>query len=167
MTVTDSAVRRRRRLILPLATIGSVLLVPWTVYLAFALPHHYVARRWAWTWTGFDIVLTLALAATALLAWKRRLMTVVAAAVAGTMLLVDAWFDAMTATSGDQDESLLTALLLEVPMGPLLLATAAQITLRVARALATAQGAQHARWWQVPMQRPYDATAPARPDPTP
>ena len=148
----SDVVRRRRRLILPLATIGSVLLVPWTVYLAFALPHHYVARRWAWTWTGFDIVLALALAATALLAWKRRLMTVVTAAVAGTMLLVDAWFDAMTAASDDQAESLLAALLLEIPMGLLLLAAAAQITLRVARALAVAYGREPVPWWQTPMQ---------------
>ncbi|WP_052590863.1 hypothetical protein [Luteipulveratus mongoliensis] len=161
MTVPSDLVRRRRRLVLlPLTVLGSVLLVPWTIYLAFALPHHYVARRWDWTWTGFDIVLTLALGATALLAWKRRLMTVVTAAVAGTMLLIDAWFDAMTAAAGDLGESLVAALVLEVPMGLLLLSVAAQITLRVARALAAAQGQQYAPWWRVPMHRSADKPAP-------
>ncbi|MDF8266356.1 hypothetical protein [Luteipulveratus flavus] len=159
MTVQSDVVRRRRRLILPLAALGSLVLVPWTVYIAFALPHHYAARRWEWTWTGFDIALALALGATAWLAWKRRLMTVVTATAAGTMMLIDAWFDAMTATSEDQAESLLTALLLEVPMGLLLLAAAGQITMRVARALAAAAGGSDVPtpWWRLPISHPTAA----------
>jgi hypothetical protein len=36
---------------------GTLVLIPWTVYLAFALPDDYVVHDWTATWGGFDLLL--------------------------------------------------------------------------------------------------------------
>jgi hypothetical protein len=47
-------------------------------------------------WGGFDVGLAAALSTTALLILRRSPLTQTAAAVAGTMLVCDAWFDVLT-----------------------------------------------------------------------
>lgn len=86
-------IRRQRRHTLELLTVCAVGLVPWTVLLAFTLPSGYTVRQWRVTWVGFDILLLLAMAATAVLGWRRHRAVVVAAVSTGALLVCDAWFD--------------------------------------------------------------------------
>jgi Na+/phosphate symporter len=109
--------RRRRRFVL-VAAVGSLVLVPWIGVLAVTLPHRYVAVHWTLAWVGFDTALLLALAATSFLAWRGR-----------PLMVCDAWFDTTTANRSDRGVSVLSALLLELPMA-VLLVVAALLVLR-------------------------------------
>jgi hypothetical protein len=105
------------RWVAALFVLGAVLLVPWIIYLGFELPEQNVSRHWDVTWVGFDIVLLLAMARTGWLAWKGRRQMELPAIAAGTLLLVDAWFDITTAsTSHDLIQAVVSAAVLEIPM---------------------------------------------------
>jgi predicted alpha-1,6-mannanase (GH76 family) len=79
-------------------------------------------HKWGSTWIGFDMGLWIALALTAYLGWRRSGWIVIAATVSATLLLVDAWFDIMTAAPGwEYLTSYLSALLVEVPLALLAL----------------------------------------------
>lgn len=119
--IADSGVdvadlRRARRLRALLVVASVVVLVPWIAYLAFSLPHSYRAENWSATWTGFDVGLLIAMVAIAYLGWRRRLAVIAVAFVVGTLLICDAWFDVMTARPGDRDESILSAVVVELPL---------------------------------------------------
>ncbi|MHC3469175.1 hypothetical protein ACYF6T_10705 [Streptomyces sp. 7R007] len=86
-------IRRQRRHTLELLTVCAVGLVPWTVLLWFTLPSGYTVRQWRTAWVGFDVLLVLAMACTAVLGWRRHRGVVVAAVVTGALLVCDAWFD--------------------------------------------------------------------------
>ncbi|MFF7761133.1 hypothetical protein [Streptomyces griseorubiginosus] len=86
-------IRRQRRHTLELLVVCAVGLVPWTVLLYFTLPSGYTVRQWRVTWVGFDVLLLLAMSATALLGWRRHRGVVVAAVATGALLVCDAWFD--------------------------------------------------------------------------
>lgn len=86
-------IRRQRRHTLELLTVCAIGLVPWTILLAVTLPSGYTVRQWRTTWVGFDVLLLLSMAATALLGWRRHRGVVVAAVSTGALLLCDAWFD--------------------------------------------------------------------------
>lgn len=96
----------------------AALLVLWTVYLAIALPSFHVSGHYDAAWVGFDIGLVVAMAATGWYVWRGRTRVEFPAAVTGTLLLVDAWFDVLTAY-GDEELwlALASALLLELPLG--------------------------------------------------
>ncbi|MCM6775447.1 hypothetical protein NDR87_15775 [Nocardia sp. CDC159] len=117
-------VRLHRRLRLTLMVGGTLAMIPWLVYLGLTLPAEYHARNWSLAWIGFDIVLVLMMAATAYLGWRRRLLLLLPAFGTGLLLLVDAWFDIVTADSGDVWISVGTALLAEVPLAVLQLSGA-------------------------------------------
>ena len=51
-------------------------------------------------WMGFDCVLIVFMAATAVLGWMRRQLVVLPAFTTGILLICDAWFDVLTAGSG-------------------------------------------------------------------
>ena len=106
----------------------AVLLVPWSVFLVLSLPEHTTAHAWNLAWAGFDVGMAVVLGATALAVVTRSVWSGPLAAAAGTMLLVDAWFDVTTAAPGaEQVEAVAMAVLLEVPLALLLLATARHI----------------------------------------
>lgn len=120
--ITAEARRSRRRLVV---TIGAaVFLVPWTVYLGHSLPRDYTARNWNVTWIGFDVILTVMFATTAILALARRQLMILAAFTCGVLLLCDAWFDVTTAGPEDRTWSVALALLAEGPMAALLISGA-------------------------------------------
>jgi hypothetical protein len=123
-------VRRVRIVLMVGATIG---LLPWIVYLAFSLPDKYMAHNWPVTWVGFDIMLLIFMAATALLGLLRRQLLILAAFTTGVLLICDAWFDLMTAGPEDRWLSLLVAVLAELPLAVLLITGA----LRILRLTAT------------------------------
>jgi hypothetical protein len=114
----------------------------WTIYLALSLPRHYVANHWDLAWVGLDAaqVATLLLAAWA--AWRRRAVLIVFALVAGTLLLVDGWFDVTTARYRDIDTSL-WFLTIELPLAALMFWIARRIYLRLVTA--TTIGDSHPR----------------------
>ncbi|MFJ9626376.1 hypothetical protein ACIQPR_22670 [Streptomyces sp. NPDC091280] len=90
---TLERVRRHRRHTLELLTVCSVGLIPWTILLAVTLPSAYEVHQWRVTWVGFDVLLVLSMAATALLGWRRHRAVIVAAVFSATLLICDAWFD--------------------------------------------------------------------------
>jgi hypothetical protein len=108
--------RRIRRTRMSLMIGGSIAMVPWLGYLSITLPANYVAHNWTATWVGFDILLVVFMVATALLGYLRRQLVVLAAFTAGVLLICDAWFDLMTAGPDDLWLSVVTALLIEIPL---------------------------------------------------
>lgn len=100
----------------------AVLLVPWIVHLADTLPDRVVSRHYALAWSGFDVMLLLALASTAVLVLRRSLLMGAAATWSAALLVADAWFDVVTApTSGQMLEALVLAVLVELPLAALCL----------------------------------------------
>jgi hypothetical protein len=91
--------------------------LPWIVYLGFVLPRRSRAAHYDLAWLGFDGAMWLVLAALAVAAFKRHPAIGPVAAVATTMLLVDAWFDVVTAPTRDRFVvALVLALVAELPL---------------------------------------------------
>lgn len=114
-----SYLRLQRSSLLTLLVISALLEAAWTVYLGWRLPRHYVADDWRVAWVGIDAAQVLTLLAAAWSAWRRRALLIVFSTAAGTLLLVDAWFDVMTARGSDLDQSV-AFLALEIPWAILL-----------------------------------------------
>jgi hypothetical protein len=113
------AQRRFRTTVRTLVTVGAVLLVPWTIYLAATLPRRSVTEHWRGAWVGFDILLIVALATTAWLGWQRRQLVAIGLVASSVLLACDAWFDVTLTRGPDRTVSLLTALLVELPVAVL------------------------------------------------
>ena len=97
-----------------LLTVG---LVPWTIWLFLSLPEDHLAQNWYLAWGGFDVGLGLALGVTALALLNRSAFAGIAAAVAGTLLVCDAWFDITTSRGTDERlQAIALALLVELPL---------------------------------------------------
>src|SRR5919198_2142144 len=92
----------RRRLIAPFFAIAGLVLIPWTIWLTFSLPAHHETENWKTVWAGFDVAEAAALIATAVTALRRSAWLAPVAAIAGTLLCVDAWFD-ITLEAGPKD----------------------------------------------------------------
>ena len=108
-----------RRLTALLALVA-VALVPWTLYLTFTLPSRHVTFHYDLAWVGFDIALAAAFAATAWAAFRGSQWLVALAAVTGTMLCCDAWFDIVTSRSGSEMwEAVAEAVFVELPLAAL------------------------------------------------
>jgi hypothetical protein len=102
---------------LSLTAIG---LVPWTLWLTFSLPSRHVTDHYDLAWVGFDIALAAAFGATALAAYRASVWLVPFAAVTGTMLICDAWFDIVTSGGGGERlEAVLEAVFAELPLAAL------------------------------------------------
>jgi hypothetical protein len=98
----------------------AVALVPWTLYLTFTLPSRHVTPHYDVAWIGFDVALACVLAATTLAAVRRSHWLVPLAAVTGTMLCCDAWFDIVTSRAGSETwEAVAEAVLAELPLAAL------------------------------------------------
>jgi hypothetical protein len=105
------------RLIVPFFAIAGLVLVPWTVWLTFSLPMHHESDNWRTVWAGFDIALAGALLATAICALRRSPWLPVAAAIAGALLCVDAWFDITLEAGGPHlVPAVVEAVLVELPL---------------------------------------------------
>jgi len=147
-------VRRRR---LHLMSASAAVLVPWTAYLGLSLPTRYVARHWTLTWVGFDVVLMMMFAATAVLGLLRRQLLVLTAFASGVLLLCDAWFDVTTANSHDRLLSIATAVVAEVPIAILLISGALRLVGIMARRLFLVGVSE--RLWRAPLLTTDDANA--------
>jgi hypothetical protein len=100
--------------------VAALLLVPWTAWLAGTLPSDHLDRRWDVAWTGFDVGLLFSLGATAYFGLRKSGWVIIAATIAGSFLLIDAWFDCLTAkTSWEYLTSLTSAICIELPLAAL------------------------------------------------
>jgi hypothetical protein len=105
------------RWVAPLYLTLSVLLIPWIVYLALARPAEFGDGHYRAAWVGLDAMEAIALALTAWLAYRRSTWVDMAATATATLLIVDAWFDLMTATPGwELTQSIAAAVVLEIPL---------------------------------------------------
>ena len=75
-------------------------LLPWSALLAVSLPATAQAQHWALAWSGLDVAEAAAALATAVLLARGNRGASLPAAAAGTLLLVDAWFDVCTSAPG-------------------------------------------------------------------
>jgi len=103
----------------PLFAVLSLLLIPWIVFLATVLPSRQLSRHYDFAWAGFDGMLLIALATTAYFALRRSRNLSVAATSAGTLLIVDAWFDVLTSRHRELPVSIAIAVLVELPLAAL------------------------------------------------
>jgi hypothetical protein len=95
-------------------TIG---LVPWTIWLFLSLPEDHLAQNWWLAWGGFDVGLVVALGVLALALLRRSPFAGIAAAVSGTLLVCDAWFDSVTSRGTDElAQAIALALVIELPL---------------------------------------------------
>jgi hypothetical protein len=96
---------------------ASLVLVPWTVYIGNTLNTRHVFRHWDVAWVGFDIALTLSLLFTGISAYKKSPLVIVAGAISGSMLVMDAWFDVLGARPGhDLALAVAAAFIIEIPL---------------------------------------------------
>jgi hypothetical protein len=77
-------------------------LLPWTVYLSITLPPKHESAHWDIVWPGLDVGIALAVAATVYGLVRLSTNLPIFAAIAGTLLLCDAWFDTLTSQPGTE-----------------------------------------------------------------
>lgn len=123
--------RTRRDRLLATLLIGASLEILWAVYLGWKLPRHYVADHWALAWVGLDVAEISMLVGAAWSAWRHRAMLIVFSIAAATLFLLDAWFDVTTANHGDELQSVVLAVCVEVPSALLLLWVARRAAIRL------------------------------------
>jgi hypothetical protein len=114
--------------VLVVTVAACIILAAWIGVLAVTLPKFYRTGTWRGAWVGFDVALFVAFATTAWAAWRRRQLLIICLIVLATLLLCDAWFDVVL----DVDTpgflaSLLSALLVEVPLAVLAIAMARRL----------------------------------------
>ena len=109
-------IRRRCRVERVLVVCGLALL-PWLVVLANGLPGTTTAVNWCSAWIGLDALEALGLIATGMLAARGHHLHPLTAAATATLLVVDAWFDTMTAAPGaDRFSAVAMAFGAELPL---------------------------------------------------
>ncbi|MFI0818146.1 hypothetical protein ACH4TX_16590 [Streptomyces sp. NPDC021098] len=86
----------------PVLLASGVALVPWLYVLARTLPSTARVAHWNVAWVGLDALEALGLLSTAALRMRGDDRHRLTAAATGTLLLVDAWFDTVTAASGGE-----------------------------------------------------------------
>lgn len=108
---------RTARWIAPFFAAAAFVLVPWVVVLAVHLPSMHAASHWDVTWAGFDVALTGLLVAVAVAAWRGSPWLEGAATAAAALMIVDAWFDITTSSSGlELRVAVAEAVLVELPL---------------------------------------------------
>ncbi len=78
----------------------AVILIPWTINLAYSLPTRTLARHWDIAWVGLDIFLITSLIANAVFAVYRSKFLVITLITTSNLLILDAWFDVMSSKAG-------------------------------------------------------------------
>ncbi|MCO5974602.1 hypothetical protein [Actinoallomurus soli] len=110
---------------------AGVAMLPWITGLSFVLPTSHEAAHYNASWVGFDLGLCAMLLRTGWLAQKGREHIELSAAITGTLLLVDAWFDVVTADSrGELTLALILALFGELPLAAFFLWIAGRVEYR-------------------------------------
>ena len=125
-----------RRLIAPFFGLAGFALVPWTLFLTFSLPSHHETADWRIVWAGFDLAEALALISVAITAIRHSPWLEALAAIAGTLLCTDAWFDITLEWGGKHMvSSIVEAATLELPLAAICFWVASDAERALARAL--------------------------------
>jgi len=129
-------VMRLRRLIAPFFALAGIALIPWTIWLSSNLPSHHESANWRTVWAGFDLAEAAALIATAVTALRHSPWLGPIAAITGTLLCVDSWFD-ITLESGGSHllAASLEAAFVELPLAAICFWVARDVERALARAL--------------------------------
>jgi len=92
-------------------------LLPWAFWLSSSLPATHHSAHWDLAWSGFDVGLATCFCGTAVAAHRRAIAWAGAfAAATGTMLIVDAWFDVILESHGNElGTALFEAIVFELP----------------------------------------------------
>lgn len=162
------ALRVRRRLVLAVTLGGAFSLFPWIGYLAVTLPLSAEAGGWRAAWVGYDVALACVLGTVGWLAWHRRQLVMILLPVAATLLITDAWFDlTLSWGTSEQGEAITAALVTELPVAALLIATEVSILRRAGAVLTELRGLRapgpgRSALWQEPLlMAPADPEDPA------
>jgi hypothetical protein len=114
-----------------LVIVAGLLMLPWIAGLVLILPTRHEAAHYGASWIGFDLFLCAMLIRTGWLAQKGREHIELSAAMTGTLLLVDAWFDVVTADSHkEQAIALVMAFVSEIPLAAFCLWIAGRVEFR-------------------------------------
>lgn len=114
-----------------LVVAAGTLMLPWVAGLVFILPARHEAAHYDASWVGFDLALSGMLVRTGWLAQKGREHIELSAAMTGTLLLVDAWFDVVTADSHRELAlAVLLAFAVEIPLAAFCLWIAGRVEFR-------------------------------------
>jgi hypothetical protein len=152
--LTDPRMRRRMRFGLVLVTGCCVALAGWIAILILTLPGHYTSTDWQAVWVGLDVAELAGFAATGWAAWHQRQIVTFFMIITGTLLVCDAWFDvALSYGSGDFTTSVVSAVLVELPIALLMFAAAVRlirVTVQVVMELSGVAG-QAPPLWRVPL----------------
>jgi hypothetical protein len=135
----DHVIARLRRIrIWLLLVVGgvAVALLPWTAYLSATLPSKHLTEHWDIAWAGLDLFEAVSLVALFVAMVRRSKFVPMLAAVAGTALLCDAWFDLTTSGRGFY-WALAEALAAELPLAALCFWVAFEVSEAIGLSAAT------------------------------
>ena len=151
--------------VLVVTVAACIVLAAWIGVLAVTLPKFYRTGTWRGAWVGFDAALLVAFAVTAWAAWRRRQLLIISLIVLAALLLCDAWFDVVL----DVDTpgflaSLLSALLVELPLAVLAIAMARRLLRLTIGQMMRYEGltAPVPPLWKIPLLGPAVGTPLAR-----
>ena len=155
--------RRARHWLLLIVGGVAVALLPWTAYLSATLPSKHLTEHWDIAWAGLDLFEATALVSLFVAIVRRSRFVPMFAAVAGTALLCDAWFDLTTSGRGFY-WALAEAIGAELPLAALCFWVAFEVSEAIGLSAVVGGGAGSAAAPQPTSQRdqPAAARAPAR-----
>lgn len=117
MSGTSRLPGKWRRLLAIALTGGGVAMIPWLALLGCFLPRTATVAHWNVAWVGLDVLEAIGLFTTGQFIARGDRRYAVTATLTGTALLIDTWFDILTAAS---QSGLLTAVvmagLVELPL---------------------------------------------------
>ncbi len=161
----DRIVARLRRIrVWLLLIVGgvAVALLPWTAYLSATLPSKQLTEHWDVAWAGLDLFEASALIALFVVVVRRSAFVPLFAAVAGTSLLCDAWFDVTTSGGRSFDWALIQALAAELPLATLCFWVAFEASEAIGLSAAVGSASAAAPRPTTPRDQPAVGREPAR-----
>ena len=138
----------------------AVALLPWTAYLSATLPSKHLTEHWDIAWAGLDLFEAGSLVLLFLAIARRSPFVPMFAAVAGTALLCDAWFDLTTSGHGFY-WALAEALGAELPLAALCFWLAFEVSEAIGLSAATGAASAAAPRPTSPPDRPAAGQEPA------
>jgi hypothetical protein len=91
-----------------------IALIPWIILLAEYLPTKHIAQHWDSLWVGFDIMILLAIILTVYYVITKKIWVIISASALGTLLIIDAWFDILTARPGSEQRQSIAMGVIEI-----------------------------------------------------
>ena len=115
--IQDEFIEEKHSRWMPFVLFSAVFgIVGMIIFLSLDLPYSYRATHWDLAWVGFDCALLGVIMVTLWALFHHKQLAIITSSIAGTILVIDSWFDVATSQGGrDFYVSLSTALFLELP----------------------------------------------------